>query len=114
MGWLNYHRPAGETDREHFTRRLLTEGTHDVLADATIDNTWYAAVKDNRTNEVFALVILTEYYPGERENFAYKAMDETVGPVKSDAPAAVLDALTPTTSTYALDWRERCRTALAS
>jgi uncharacterized protein DUF6927 len=46
-------------------------------------------------------------------NFGYKPIDESMGPVVADAPAAVLDALTPTDHEDALEWRRRCRDNLA-
>lgn len=36
-----------------------------------------------------------------------------MGPVEDACPADVLDLLTPTDKTFALDWRVRCRTRLA-
>lgn len=36
-----------------------------------------------------------------------------MGPAEADAPAAVLDALTPTDNEDALEWRRRCRANLA-
>src|SRR3546814_16422316 len=39
-------------------------------------------------------------------------MTETMGPCESDCPAAILDELTETDSTYASEWRSRCRANL--
>ena len=53
-----------------------------------------------------------------RENgeWGYKSMDETMGPNVADAPMKLLALLSPTTSQWAQDWRQKCRdnAALAS
>lgn len=71
----------------------------------------YAAVRNGRTDEVFALVVLTHRNPSPQVywNFTYKYVDETMGPVESDCPAEILDLLTETDSEYAARWRARCR-----
>jgi hypothetical protein len=61
-----------------------------------------------KDREVIGVVVLT----GTRKNgywFAYKSMDETVGPCYYDCPATILDLLTPTTNPSALDWRRKCQ-----
>jgi hypothetical protein len=40
-------------------------------------------------------------------------MDETMGPNGYNAPARVLDKLTPTDSQFANEWREVCRERIA-
>ena len=42
-----------------------------------------------------------------------KYMDEGMGPYRYDAPAKVLDALSPTTDPTALEWRAACRARIA-
>lgn len=112
MGWLSYHRPKGETDRAHFERELLSSPDLEIVQCASKNRVFYAAVRTVSTGEVWALVVLMRWARG-RFNFAYKDMDESTGPNAADAPAAVLDALTPTDNAYALEWRERCQTNLA-
>ena len=111
MGWVSYHREKGESDRAHLSRELLDNTAHEIVTCASKNGVFYAAVRTNATGEVWALVVLMRRTRGEF-NFAYKDMDETVGPTAVDAPPAVLDALTPTTNDYALAWRERCRANL--
>jgi len=114
MGWtLIDHRPAGESHQDFFARELLREG-QEILAGAHlggIGGTFYAAVREKRRGEVWALVVLTTGRPGSR--FGYKEMEESQGPAPSECPAHVLDALSPTDNREALAWRERCRSQLA-
>ncbi len=112
MGWVSYYRPKGETDRTHFERELLSSPDDEIVQCASTNRVFYAAVRTISTGEVWALVVLMKWTRG-RFNFAYKDMDETMGPAEADAPAAVLDALTPTDHEYALEWRQRCRANLA-
>jgi hypothetical protein len=112
MGWTSYHRPAGETDRAHLQREVF--GTrHTILDSATKSFTFYAAVRDNDTGEVFGAVVLQQRRRGY-DNYAYKAMSEDVGPGDYDCPTRILDLLSPTTNEYALAWREQCRARAAA
>lgn len=112
MGWTTYHRPKGETDREHFQRELLAPHGDEIVECATVHNVFYAAVRTATTGQVWAMVVLMQRTRG-RANFGCKPMDETVGPIAYDAPATVLDALTPTDNEYAREWRQQCRDILA-
>jgi hypothetical protein len=111
MGWSTYHRPAGQTDREHFQGEVREGLT--ILDSSTVKNVFYAAARDGQTGEVFALVFLIQRTPRDYFNFGVKAMDETVGPCYYDCPARILDLLTPTESEYATAWRAQCREQLA-
>jgi len=111
MGWSTYHRPAGQTDREHFQGEVREGLT--ILDSSTIKNVFYAACRDEKTGEVFALVYLIQRNPKDYFNFGVKAMDETVGPCYYDCPARILDLLTPTDSKYATEWRAECRAQIA-
>lgn len=131
MGWLYYHRPKGETDREHFQREVLGE-RYRIVECATVNNVFYAAVEAleggyPREGVVTAFVALINRNGGDPHNFGYKDMDETCGPGDAEAPAKVLDALTPVEEAYgpvdehvpefganwAIQWRARCRRNLA-
>ena len=113
MGWtLIEHRPVGGSHEEFFARELLGEGQV-ILTGAHlggIGGTFYAAVREKRGGEVWALVVLTTGRAGSR--FGYKEMEESQGPAPCECPAHVLDLLSPTTSEHALEWRSRCRTRL--
>jgi hypothetical protein len=112
MGWTVYRRPKGESDRAHFQRELFTNTDYEIVQCSSKNGVFYAAVRTTSTGEVWALVVLTRRARGEY-NFGYKPIDESMGPVVTDAPASVLDALTPTDDEDALVWRQRCRDNLA-
>lgn len=68
-------------------------------------NYLYEDIPENE-REVLGVVILT--YVRKKTNFGYKIIHETMGPCARNCPASVLNALTPTTNTYALQWRKDC------
>ncbi|HET6285753.1 MAG TPA: hypothetical protein VFG15_03245 [Amycolatopsis sp.] len=107
MGWTTYHRPKGESDREHFERELFTGTDYEIVECATVAGVFYAAVRTTTTGEVWALVVLMHRTRG-LHNFGYKDLTENMGPVEANAPAKVLDALTSTSNENALEWRRQC------
>jgi hypothetical protein len=124
MGWLfmsslgQYASPKAYLDAQ-FTFEN-EEGSSKILASALVNmRTWYGACHQLRhltgKAEIFALVCLVKYNPRDREGmiFGYKDMSESMGPCEAECPAKILDLLGPTTDENALDWRARCRTALA-
>lgn len=103
MGWISYHRPAGQTDAQHFRAKFDT-GTRFVET-ATERGAFFAAVEYPwLPGERWAFIALIERRPALWDNFAYKDMDETVGP-NVLAPRRILEALTPTESAHAIKWR---------
>lgn len=128
MGWtIYYHTPANI--RDEIARLSTWDNEHGRGFPVLIRNVgsvWYAACRcepvggrlatgTDKTGRfdtdldgayTFALVFLTT---GGNGQWGYKDMDETMGPHESEAPAQILDALSPTTSEYALAWRARCR-----
>lgn len=81
------------------------------------ETVFYAAVQNNETasyapGETWAMVVLMWRGRGDF-NFTYKEMSETMGPGDHDAPANVLDALTPTDNEWANEWRQACREKIA-
>lgn len=112
MGWLTYHRPTGESDREHLQREVCGD-RHTILDGVTKGFTFYGAVRDDETDEVWALIVLQQRTHGY-QNYGRKVMDETVGPYHYDCPDRILDLLTPTENEHALAWRAACRTRNAA
>lgn len=128
MGWLIYPEPPACIRDE--IARLCTwdseKGRGFPVLISRKGAVWYAAVRaepaagrletgldptgqfetDATGGYVFASVFLTTSGRGE---WGYKDMDETSGPTESEAPAKLLDLLSPTTAEYALAWRKRCR-----
>lgn len=112
MGSTTLHRERGQTDRDFFEREVRPHGR--IVACATIRNVFYAAVQNSadapyRPGETWALVVLFSRNSRSHWNFTYKVMTEGDGPIAYAAPAAVLDALSPTTDADAVEWRARCR-----
>ena len=128
MGWLIYpDTPACIRDE---IARLSTwdsdKGRGFPVLISRKGSVWYAAVRaepaagrldsgrdptghfetDATGGYIFAAVFLTTTGKGE---WGYKDMDETSGPNQAQAPAKLLDLLSPTSAEYALDWRQRCR-----
>lgn len=136
MGWTSYHATHyknGKVDRkaecDAYFMEDLNRGFYDVLKSSMVGSTYYAAVKplkkykDVNTKEiidipkeeqrVFGVVFLTSVDNKDYYNFAYKDMDESMGPYKYDCPKSILDLLTPTESKYANEWRKACYENLA-
>lgn len=128
MGWLVYnHVPASIRDEIARLCSWTSEtGRGFPVLISRKGSVWYAAVRnepgagrldtgldpsgnfetDATGGYTFAAVFLTSCRDGE---WGYKDMDETAGPNEAEAPAKLLDLLSPTTAEYALDWRQRCR-----
>lgn len=127
MGWLIYnHVPASiRNEIERLCTWTSKAGRGHPLLICQRGTVWYAAVRsephagrsegmsgggsfetDAAGGYVFAAVFLTTRQDG---GWGYKDMDETMGPREAQAPAKLLDMLSPTTSAYALEWRQRCR-----
>lgn len=119
MGWLEYradHYKNGKVDRkaemdskynwEDESRKV------EVLKSSMVGSTYYAAVrsfnKENGFECVTAAVCLTSTNNKDYYNFAYKDMDESMGPYKYDCPKGILELLSPTENEYALEWRKQC------
>jgi hypothetical protein len=115
MGWTGTHREPGLSDRAFFEAEFPTmlRERGEIVACSTVQNVFYAAVRDRADGQVWALVVLIQRGRGWF-NFTYKEMDEAMGPGYVDAPAAVLDALTGTDKEWAIEWRKACREQLAA
>lgn len=114
MGWTWYHASeytkSGRVSQSREIRKTMHNniiGT--ILDDAFVKGVYYAAVKDDRDNSVWALVCITATTTTDYYNFGYKEMAESWVPVYYDCPNRVLDLLTPTDDKNSNTWRERCR-----
>lgn len=108
MGWTSQHREQGIKNTEFF--RLADH--QEYVATATVNNVFYAAVRDTNEDRVYAMIIICQWSPKEYFNFTYKELGESAGPGYVHAPAKVLDALDPADCEYALTWRKQCRDRL--
>ena len=133
MGWTSYHvdktykngKPfidrKAECDKMFISDAVSWKtheviGRYELLKSAMVGSTHYAAVRktifatetEPESVKVFAAVTLTKVDNKDYYNFAYKDMDESVGPCECKCPKAILDLLTPTEYEYAKEWRKRC------
>lgn len=113
MGTIFSHREPGLTNIEWFTREWYPEDEYIIHAHATVRGVFYAAVEYKpEPGIVWALIVITHWSPNSYCNFGETQLDETVGSSDTDAPARVLDALTPPDRQEANEWRKRCRKKL--
>ena len=109
MGWTSYfatHYKDGKIDRLAECRTEFgKDPNYYICKDCMRGATYYAAVANLKTGNVFALIVLTSV---KNDEFYYKDMDETCGPTKCDCPKSILDLLSETDNEYALNWRKRC------
>jgi hypothetical protein len=92
VGATSFHREPGQTTTQVMQGELDEHYT--IIASNMTGTTHYAAVRDNRTGNVEALVTLTWRSRGYF-NFTYKACSEECGPGDFGASAQVLDLLSP-------------------
>lgn len=130
MGWTSYHATyytkQGRVDRKRecdaYWLEGLNAGHFSVVKSSMVGATYYAAIKPllRRTGhndefepipeeeqEVYAVIFLTTTDQRDYYNFAYKDMDETMGPV-ANCPVSVLDCLSKTDNETAKAWRRAC------
>lgn len=107
MGWDYTHIPA-PVDRAAECRALVSD-RFEVLKDALVGTTWYAAIRNKETGEVYALVVLVHINRKDYCNFGVNWMSERDGPFYYDCPKSILSLLSPTDNKNALRWREDCR-----
>ncbi|MBR1436187.1 MAG: hypothetical protein IJ584_13880 [Bacteroidales bacterium] len=110
MSWDYKHVPA-PVNRAAECRALVSDD-YKVLKDALVGTTWYAAVQNKTTGEVRALIVLIHIDRKDHCNFGVNWMNELDGPYYYDCPKSILDLLTPTDNTLALEWRRKCRERL--
>lgn len=111
MGW-DYHHEMAPYDRRAICRNSIGNG-YEVVKDAVVGTTYYAAVKSPHDGSISAVVILTHIDRNGYCNFGMKFIDEECGPYHCDCPRAVLDVLSPTDNRYAIKWRQACRERLS-
>jgi hypothetical protein len=110
MGWTETHREPGVSHVEWFNREWRTDR---VIALKAVGSTLYGAMRHHDSDEVEGIVILINRRSREWFNFGYKEMSERSGPFSYDAPASILDLLTPTDDAEANKWRAAARAAIA-
>lgn len=104
------------------TLKARTEKRYGKVVDmevVAVDEGGYAAIafvavemkgRKGGAPTVDGLVYLLKHSPGGvGGDCTIKELHETEGPVAAFCPARILDVLSPTGHSLALDWRERCR-----
>jgi len=106
MGWLSFsmHEPVKEWFLDNWSENKDCEVLDVAIVKRT---TLYAAIRYKKTGEVFAAIYLLRWSPKSCDNFAYKAMDESVGPCEIECPKRIFKLLTPTDKPYAIEWRKK-------
>ncbi len=123
MGWLYKSSLDGFAGPRQYLDAQFTyvrpNHASKVLRSALVGmQVYYAAVEHTGPaigeRRMWALICLVRYNPRDREGyiFGYKDMTETMGPCEAECPEAILDLLTATENTFALEWRARCRDRL--
>ena len=110
MGWTYTHKFPSMSITEYF-KALVSENL-EILDSALVNlHEWYAACRDKRNGEVFALVYLVNSDNRAKDgfNFGYKSMEESMGPCEDNCPERILNLLTETSNEWAIEWRQRCR-----
>lgn len=108
MGW-DYQKTAADT--ETVIRRELERGGYAVRHYHRKGSAAYVAFTQPDGVTTTAVVVLVNRRGGA---LGLKWMHETEGPHYHDAPAELLDALSPLDRGYAQQWRARCREQIAN
>ena len=109
MGWTGTRREKGLSDREFFAREFPSVQITDSHRGKS-GVTWLRCEREkNGEKTAFILSVLTQWHPKDRYNFAYKDVDESMGPLDFDCPLRMLDGLPDPINEYSAKWRERVR-----
>lgn len=111
MGWSSLNKPKWITTKE-WVKSNFTSENYEVVDIAAKLTEVYAAIKNKKTQEVFAVILLVQHTRGYY-NFSYKSMDEFAGPGATNCPKKILDLLSPLTKEndpngWAENWRMKC------
>ena len=119
MGWLYRKEIKGQRVQDAIAdyitggrgglRPVVTGGSDiEIAAIAVSDGAGYLAIRDTRSGEVSAIVVLYDR-DRARGEIGFKVIGESEGPYYYGAPARVLKPLSPTTDPRAIEWRAACR-----
>jgi hypothetical protein len=109
MGWLSFsmHRPV----KEWYKSEL--DSKYEVIDSALVQRTtFYAAIKNKETGQVFCDVLLIRWSPKTWDNFCYKPIGEFSGPVERNCPQRIMKILSPLNDEndpngWAREWRKK-------
>lgn len=128
MGWTSYHASYyknGTVDRkaecDAYWEEGLNRGYFKIEKAVMKGTVYYAAITPiqrkteegiipipEEERETFGVVILTSVSMKDYFNFAYKLVDETMGPAQRNCPESILKLLSPIDNEWALEWRKNC------
>lgn len=128
MGWTSYHADYyknGTVDRkaecDAYWEEGLNRGYFKIEKAVMKGTVYYAAITPiqrkteegiipipEEERETFGVVILTSVSMKDYFNFAYKLVDETMGPAQRNCPESILKLLSPIDNEWALEWRKNC------
>lgn len=109
MGWLYRKEIKGQKVAAAIADYITGCGSNiEIASIAVSEGAGYVAIRDTRSGEVSAIVVLYDR-DRARGEIGFKVMGEDEGPYYYGAPARVLKALSPTTDPRAIQWRETCR-----
>lgn len=111
MGWTAGQLEGPFTARAAIEFDLGADFAARVLDAVRYGKVVYAAVRARKGDGVFGLVLLTER---EKGILYTKPVSEDMGPAEDRCPARILDLLSTPSNDHAREWRERCRTRLAT
>lgn len=103
--------PMHKPIKQWFISQYQDDDEREVLDVALVKrNTLYAAIKNKKTNDIFAVIFLIRWNRGTY-NFSYKGMSEFSGPYEYECPKRIIKLLTPLTDEndpngYARKWRK--------
>ena len=111
MGWFysrpNFYKADGSVDRKAEMDNGFS-APYTVLKSAMVSSVYYAAIRNEETQDVIGYVALTTTNTTHQDGFGYKPISEDMFPSLYDCPVGILKLLTPTTNMYANLWRKRC------
>jgi hypothetical protein len=111
MGWMSFQ--MNQPVKKWF-KSIWDDNDVTVLDIAVVKrNTLYAAIRNEKTSQVFCAVYLLRWSRERGYNFSYKPMTEFVGPGESECPKRILNLLSPLndendSNGWAKEWRKRC------
>ena len=105
MGWSS----SGYRDKASFVASLTdparySQGTRPIKTQLIGNSLWTLAQTADGVRRIY--LDLLEYWPQSNE-WASKGISEDMGPCYYDCPLSFLKAATPSTSPYAIKWRQK-------
>lgn len=98
MGWTS---GFNKQEAQDYIRRNFTSNGYQLIKQARVGGTVYAAVKHPSGDEFLAVVLLKAH----KGDYGVKFMEESMGPCEVTCPLDLLEMVPPSTSEYGMKWR---------